>query len=149
MKNALTALQDSANAKLFQRATQLARIERDLLSVLPAEMRPHARIAGIDDAVLRIHVDSPVWHTRLRYLLPQLLPHLNRLARTRLKSIDCATRPFEDNAIASPRKGKGPLRPGESTARDLSQAASSIDDPDLRNALQRLAVALKPPAPAE
>ena len=58
-------------------------------------------------------------------------------------------RPFERNASASPKKGKGPLRPGESTARDLSLAADSIDDPDLRNALQRLAAAVKPPAPAE
>lgn len=149
MKNALTALQDSANAKLFQRARQLARIERALMAVLPVELRPHARLGGVADNVLRVHVDSPVWHTRLRYVLPQLLPNLNRLAHTRLQSIECVTRPFERNASASPKKGKGPLRPGESTARDLSLAADSIDDPDLRNALQRLAAAVKPPAPAE
>lgn len=143
VKTPLTALEDSERGELFRRARHLARVERALQSVLPVELRGHARLGRLTDTELRVQVDSPVWHTRLRYLLPQLLPHLNRLARTRLQSIDCVTRPFPAGVGArsddKPKKGKGPLRPDASTARDLSQAARSIDDPDLSNALQRLA----------
>lgn len=142
MKTPLTALEDSNRAGLFRRARRLARVERALHAVLPVEYRIHARLGSLTDTELRVHVDSPVWHTRLRYLLPQLLPHLNRLAHTRLKQIDCVTRPFAADVHTEPKKGKGPLRPEVSTARDLSQAAKSIDDPELSNALQRLAKTL-------
>jgi hypothetical protein len=106
--------------------------------LLPGDLADHCVAAQKRDQQLILHTDSPVWATRLRYSSPQLLgllqPSHSSLREVKIK-------------LVLPRSVTRRRLPG---ARHSNTAAAIIHDsaedtkqPQLREALERLSLALK------
>lgn len=113
-------------------------------SVLPPEFHDHVKLANIRNNSLILVSDSPVWTTRLRQLSSHILQALkdnsSNLPKTQMiHHIQIQTR---YQASGSPPAGHAARhKPGltRNTAERLNQSAASIDDPELKQALTRLA----------
>lgn len=150
-------LNEQINPKFVIQARKLARYTQLLHKILPIECRNHVEVANIRDQNLMLITDSPVWTTRLRQLSPQILQFLrdNPLAVDAGK--DSAQTPFihhiqittRYNAAGSNRtditqqncdkKKRVKLQISEKTAEVLSQSADSIEHPQLKAALLKMA----------
>ncbi|MGD8955716.1 MAG: DUF721 domain-containing protein [Chromatiaceae bacterium] len=105
---------------------------------LPADLALHCRAAQIREGLLVLHVDSPIWATRLRYLAPELLgllrPDHNELTSVTVK-------------VLVERESCGPRhKPAKRSAVAASIIHDSAEDTNhlqLRAALERLALAVK------
>jgi hypothetical protein len=105
--------------------------------LLPPEMAPHCLHAALDGERVCLLTDGPVWASRLRFLVPQLVaglagrfPQVHEV-RIRISppGIEC---PQPDGAAT-------PVRLAEATIAHLKEAAAGMTDPDLAAALLRLA----------
>ncbi len=106
--------------------------------LLPQDLAAHCINAQQRDHVLIVHTDSPVWATRLRYasvqligLLQQRYPEL-RAIKTRL----LPPRP-------PPRRRPPAARHSDAAAAIIHDNAQDTKQPQLRDALERLSLALK------
>ena len=138
-KSVCHLLKDRPTLKFFEREIRdqnalLNQIRR----LLPADLALHCRAAQVREGRLVLHVDSPVWATRLRYLAPELLSQL-RPEHTALTAVTVR--------VLVERASCGPLK---RTAQHSTIAASIIHDsaedtkhPQLRAALERLGLAVK------
>ncbi|MGB5202239.1 MAG: DUF721 domain-containing protein [Sedimenticolaceae bacterium] len=106
--------------------------------LLPADLALHCRAAQIREGLLVLHVDSPVWATRLRYLAPELLS-LMRPDHAALREV--AVKVLVERESCRPRH-----RPPQHSALAASIIYDSAQDtkhPQLRAALERLGLAVK------
>jgi hypothetical protein len=115
------------------------RLLADIRRCLPADIGRHCLSAHIRDDVLVVHLSSPAWATRLRYLAPQLVEVL--------RPEYPALRRIQSRLLIEPSARPGAERPG---ARHSAQAADIIhgsaehaSDPGVRDALQRLGRAVR------
>jgi hypothetical protein len=124
-------------------AVLLDGVERDIRlltaaqRVLAAELRPHCLHATLDGGRLWLLTDGPVWASRMRFAVPDLLVGL------------CAqgVAATEARVRIAPAEGLGARMDGARAVPRLSQAtvwhlqvaAEAIDDADLAAALLRLA----------
>ncbi len=71
---------DSASifSQVVMKAKRLEALSERLLPLLPKELQPHCRIAGLQTGRLLLIVDSPVWLTHLRFRVPELLDTLQK-----------------------------------------------------------------------
>ena len=124
------------NPQLLGKASQLDKLTRIVRSSLPAECQEHVSVADIRDKQLVLVTDSPVWSSRLRTyqnnILEMLKTHANiHLTQVRIKQTQpkhIARAPVIKNRYLTDR-----------SAKLLKQTANSIDDPDLHQALSKLA----------
>src|SRR5690606_41353083 len=70
---ALDALLADGPGDPVRRAMWLDTLDRRLHSLLPPTLAAHARLGNVNGHRLVYHVDSPVWHARLRLAGPELL----------------------------------------------------------------------------
>ena len=113
------------------------RLVKAVQSTLPAELRPHCLHATLDERRLSLLTDGPVWASRLRFAVPDVLAGL------------CAQGVIATEARVRVTPVKGPRAPvhaaraapslSQATVRHLRMAAAAIDDADLAAALLRLA----------
>ncbi|MEL0585083.1 MAG: DciA family protein [Candidatus Thiodiazotropha sp. (ex. Lucinoma kazani)] len=103
---------------------------------LPMPLDAQLKAAVLQDGTLSLFVISPVWASRFRYLLPQLQRQLrengvtvDRL-RTRILPSDTA------KPIRTMQKQQ--IKLSKESSKQLRQAAASIDDQPLRDAILRL-----------
>ncbi|MCU7805497.1 MAG: DUF721 domain-containing protein [Candidatus Thiodiazotropha sp. (ex Lucinoma borealis)] len=103
---------------------------------LPMPLDAQLKAAVLQDGTLSLFVISPVWASRFRYLLPQLQRQLrengvtvDRL-RTRILPSDTA------KPIRTMQKQR--IKLSRESSKQLRQAAASIDDQPLRDAILRL-----------
>ncbi|MDZ7662322.1 DUF721 domain-containing protein [Thiohalophilus sp.] len=124
-------------ADLVTTTRQLRRLNQHLLAVLAAPLTDHCQVARYDTEQLIIQVDSPVWASRLRYYVPTLLQELkqNIPDLQGLKSIKIHVAPATPTPVEKP-PDKREITPAAS--RNIQAMAEAIDDPVLREALQRL-----------
>jgi len=113
-------------------------------SVLPPEFHGHVKVANVRNNSLILVTDSPVWTTRLRQLSSHILQALkdnsSNLPKTQIiHHIQIQTRYQTSGAAPVKRTVKHKPRLTRNTAERLSQSADSIDDPELKQALARLA----------
>ena len=125
---------------LRKRAQELGRLTSLLRSELPPESDGHYHVANIRDRTLVIMTDSPVWTTRLRQLGPSILKILENNGKKNLLHVRVFSRPSQtvDSKPKQPVR-KPPKRLSRQSSQLINQAASYIDDDDLRQALFRLA----------
>lgn len=121
----------------------LAGVERDarLLQatrrLLPEELVPHCLHASLDGERLCLLTDGPVWASRLRFSVPQVLAGLAggfpgaREVRIRIS-------PASADKQMPPARSC-PVALSEETVAHLRQTAACIDDPELSAAFLRLA----------
>jgi hypothetical protein len=125
---------------LLKRTDELRRLTALLRSELPPECDGHYHVANIRDRALVIMTDSPVWTTRLRQLGPRIVTILQNNGRKNLLHIQVFSRPAQATITRTPDRAKTtPRQISPRSSKLLSQAASSIEDSKLRDALQKLA----------
>ncbi len=116
------------------RGTLLHQIRR----LLPADLALHCRAAQIREDLLVLHVDAPVWATRLRYLAPELLGLL-RPDHTGLTAV--TVKVLVERKSCGPRRR--PARHSAVAATIIHDSAEDTKHPQLRAALERLGLAVK------
>lgn len=105
---------------------------------LPGDLADHCLAAQQRAQQLILHVDSPVWASRLRFLAPRLLELLQAqhpdLREVRVKLLVPQT---------PRRRPPQTARRSDVGARIIHESASDTKHPALRDALERLSLALK------
>jgi hypothetical protein len=136
----LDTINSRLDDSLRKRAEELRRLTSVLRSELPPESDGHYHVANIQDRTVVIMTDSPVWTTRLRQLGPRIIAILQNSGRKNLLHIRVFSRPAQSPVAKPPGSVKTkPRQISRESTRLLNQAASSIGDDGLREALLKLA----------
>jgi len=145
----MKSINEQISAKFVIQAKKLNRYKQLLRNVLPVECYDHVEVANIRDQNLMLITDSPVWTTRLRQLSPQILQFLRENTSDAetdraqiIHHIQISTRYHPSNGSAQQtlnKKARPKLQISDKTASMLSQSADSIDHPQLRSALLKVA----------
>lgn len=125
-------------AELVTHARQLGHLSSIVQAMLDSSLADHCHLAHFDGARMVIVADSPAWATRLRFSVDTLVSQLQQYSNKfhRLSKIEVAVRPQLPD-----------LPQGEVVERSISveaaqyieESASGVSDPELKQALQRLA----------
>jgi len=67
-------------SRLLNRSSHHESWTAQLRSVLEADLAPHCQVKNLQGNRLTIQVDDAGWATRIRFLIPELLPSLTLLA---------------------------------------------------------------------
>jgi hypothetical protein len=106
-------------------------------TIIEPPLRHHCRVANLRDGNLILITDSPVWATRLRYLLPGLLDNLRQTATwVRIHCIDIKVRLAPDRHEETPRRR--PVLSVQAVAL-LRDVAGKCEDESLTAAFLRIA----------
>ena len=128
--------------RLLQQAETLSRLQALVHGHLAPALREQLQLGSYRDGTLTLVLLDAAWATRLRYQEPRLLGQLRQhqefagLQRIRLK-----IRPPE---TATPRTGEERRYLSGTASENIRQGAQEITDPQLREALQRLADNTRP-----
>jgi len=156
----MKTLNEQINPKFINQAKKLEKYTALLRKILPAECLNHVKVANIRDQNLMLIADSPVWTTRLRQLSPQILRSLHdnpvndelssdnfsiihhvQISTRYQPSGHQSTDLYGNSGIenSTQKKPRHTLQISSKTAELLSQSANSINDPQLKKALLRVA----------
>lgn len=126
--------------RLIQRGNQLLRVDILVRRLLGPGFEEHCRVANIKGSSLLLHVDSTVWATRIRYQLPELLRSLQQTEPLRqITEIQLRVQPRDETETPKKAARIRKATMSRDAALCVHECASSIDDEQLRSALQRLA----------
>jgi hypothetical protein len=121
---------------MLDRAQKLKRLEQAILGLLPENLAGHCKVVNLKNETLILATTSSAWATRLRFAGPELLKQLRCQFPVNLKSLRIQVQPEVTEGSPAPRpKPKLSMHSGDL----LVQTAKTIDDPDLKEALYRLA----------
>ncbi|NNJ97122.1 MAG: DUF721 domain-containing protein [Gammaproteobacteria bacterium] len=135
--------------RLIKRVKELGRLTSLLHAQLPPDCDGHYHVANIKDRTAVIMTDSPVWTTRLRQLGPKILTVLRQDGRKNLLHVRVFSRPSQTLGVKRVKSRKPqPKRISPRSSELIHQAAASIDDEALRQALHKLASHTIPKKPA-
>jgi len=128
----------SGYSRLLSHARALGELDAQLQKLIPAPLNEHCRILSLQDGVLTLAADSPVWTARLRFHGAQLVKQFSRQPAVTVRTVRVRVRPphVHRPQPAAPRLSS-PCSPAN--AEVLQQTASTLSDPDLKSALLRLA----------
>ncbi len=138
-------INEQISAKFVIQAKKLIKYTKLLRNILPVECHNHVEVANIRDQNLMLITDSPVWTTRLRQLSPQILQSIRSNtpeSEQIIHHIQISTRYHSSNDSKQQtlnKKNRHKLQISEKTAMVLSQSADSIDHPQLKSALLKIA----------
>lgn len=132
--------------KLLAKARALDELNATVSDFLGAPLNHHCHVANIDDDVVVIHADSPVWSARLRYRIPDVLEHLRRndssrrIGRAKIGVRPTALRQAEptESGLANATASGRPRMSGD-TARLIRSVADGSPDSNLSRVLLRIA----------
>ena len=131
------ALQAAASAELgplIQRAQALGRLDELLRQSLPTALAGQCRLANVDNDRLVFLVNAPVWKNKLR-LMADVLLDAAAAAGHPVRTLVVKVVP---TGVNSPENVVG--KPLSEAVRDsLRATAQSVNDPDLRAQLLKLA----------
>jgi hypothetical protein len=119
-----------------RKLAQLQTLNQALYEVMPIEFLGHVHIAGLENSILHICTDSPVWATRLRFQQQTLAGQLSNKIRLPIKSLRISVQPTAV-AIHSSYTRKPYL--SRDSADLLKGLSNNIQHPELRQALLNLA----------
>ena len=123
-------------AGLLSQIQRLHQLDQLLRAFLPPHLQNHATLARLDADAWVVQTDSPVWQTRLRYLLPALRQPLS-------EKLGFAVPPPQIRIIPPDASPKAPpvrrMTMTDETAQVLEEAAQQFSDPRLGAAVRRLA----------
>jgi hypothetical protein len=138
-KRVRTYLPGGLASALARHADETVRLRTVWQAQVPEPLASHAHPVRYAAGLLFIHIDTPAWASRLRQQQSALMANLRRdpmlrdLADIRLKVV-----PTEGSASA-PKAAPKPSRLSTKAAGLIDRAADGISDPQLRDALKRLA----------
>ena len=103
-------------------------------------LREHTQLAHFEDGVLVITADSPLWANLLHHQQQSVLDKLQAAGLNMIRHIYIRTAPRQ--LPPQPRKPRPLPKQDKSVTHSLEVAANSIDDPEVKQALIRLASTL-------
>lgn len=119
--------------QLLAQSTHWQRLTNCLKQELPATMRPHFNVACVRDRCLVVIAYNSMAASRLRMVLPALIPQLQLIDAT-IESIKIKIVPLESKLKVAKRASLGPVARNE-----LARSAEALrHHPELAIALQRL-----------
>lgn len=77
-KSIQQCLETSSLKPLIQKVQQNVALASLLHQILPTEIVPHCQVINLSQGTLTLQLDSPVWATRIHYLIPDLLGQLGK-----------------------------------------------------------------------
>ena len=119
---------------MIRRARELDRLDHLLRQSLPAAVAENCRLANVDRERLVFLVSAPVWKSKLRLLADVLLDAAAAAGHPARALVVKVVPPAPQN---SPVVAGKPL--SEAVRESLRAAARSVEDPDLRAQLLKLA----------
>lgn len=127
---------DGVLQALLARARVLRALDDALRLQLGPPLNSHCRLANLRADTVVLHVDSPVWSTRLRFLTPQLLEFFHRQKDCAgVSEVKIVVRP----PYAYPRKlAASPSRLSPEGASTIRALAAMTEESPLRQALLHL-----------
>lgn len=121
---------------LLATADLINRAERHLLAALPAEMAGRVRVGGYQKGRLVLITDRAVWLTWLRFERERLIALLRQLPELEsITALEFRVRPLRPVYTPRPRVRHLPAE----AASHLRDCARDVDNPGLRQSLERLA----------
>ena len=128
-------------AGLVKQAQQHQQMQQAIRASLSADLAAHVTFINLRGGTLILGCNQQSMVTTLRFCAPQILNAVNALLPTpsalrvawRTQSAFTTLRPSHAHA----------LRPSADTLQTITTSASSIHDPELRNAMQNLARAMR------
>lgn len=121
---------------VFTKACALGALTDSLRRALPPALAGRCWAAGHDGSTLEIVVENGAWATEIRYLQREILKRINEEHALALKRAHIRATPARGSP--PPLRGTLPSLP-ESAAATLTAAATSVTDPGLATALEKLA----------
>lgn len=135
-------LADKLGRYIKKKALELDQLNHAIKVSLPPDCHDHINVVGVRDNQLIILTDSPVWRTRLRMMSQTMLEALHQHAGIRLNRVKLRLAPPQRIVVEPPP----PHRSLSQQSSDIiTQTANCISDPDLQNALLKLAQKAKKP----
>lgn len=125
---------------LFKRLQQLKIWNAALRESLgpDALVANHCQIVNLKDNQLIVIADSPLWLTRIRFFIPQLLPKLRTYPDLQsIKAMCCKVHPSYQPH--SERKKRAPQKISAEAKSKMDEIANKLSDPKLNAALKKLA----------
>lgn len=124
---------NSTLADLIHRARYWQQLDTATKRLLPTNLHPHFRVVCIEDGTLIIHVTAPMAATRLKMLLPSLLPKLQEID-SHIARIQIKTRPSNPQTPKSKN-----FHLSDRALNSFEQTARKVDHhPKLAAALRKL-----------
>lgn len=123
--------------RLMARARQLRRLENALMPVLQGELAHHVRLAGYQQGILTLLVDSPAWASQLRFSKPNLLKKLKNSDKfSEIADIIVKVAPIDQSHDSVSHT----IRVRSKQAKEsLLSTADAVNNDALKDALKRLA----------
>ncbi|MCO6414226.1 MAG: DUF721 domain-containing protein [Thiogranum sp.] len=127
---------EQAALPMLDRAQKLKLLEQTVLGLLPDNLAGHCKVVNLKNETLILATTSSAWAMRLRFAGPELLKQLRCQLPVKLKSLQVKVQP-EAEETPLPLRPKPKLSMQNATL--LVQTANTVDHPDLKEALYRLA----------
>lgn len=122
--------------RLLARAKATDHLQQQLNQYLQPAAREHCRLASYQDGILTLIISNGHWATRLRYQQRRLLEQLQSLADFRdVTRIQFKVRPPQQPDTPESRQ----IAISEQSGQTIQDSAQAIQNPALREALERLA----------
>ena len=137
----MKSISNLLHSNLVKKARDLNKLGHLVHSCLPDNCRPHVQIAGIKDNCLVLIVDSPVWSSRIRLFSNNIMDILKQHKLTEVQQIRIRLSQVEP---VKPEKVYEKRHLDERSSKLIEQTADSIEDPELKQALHKLAANKKP-----
>lgn len=132
---------NSQVGKLILQTKRLSEINHIFHAFLPAYLHDHASLAKLDSEGWVVQTDSPVWATRLRYILPSLQKPLSEKLGFQVPAPRIRVAPPAVPLPPPPRARR--MTVTDDTAKVLEGAARNLSDPRLGAVMARLAAHAK------
>ena len=127
--------EQSTMSVLYQRMAELKTLQEKLKAKLPPPLREHFTLANINESTLTIHTDSPAWAARFRFLTADILNHAQQLCSSNSPTTIRIKVVLPVNQSAKNRRS---IKLTNKNSKLILEAANSITDPVLKDALKRL-----------
>lgn len=123
--------------RLLRQAENLSRLQALVHRYQSPAIREQLRLGSYEDGVLTLVLADAVWVTRLRYQQEHLMQQLRQHAEfSGLRHIRLKIRPKSSAPAEAPEERR---YLSDIASQNIRQGAQNIEDPQLREALQRLA----------
>ncbi len=126
----------NAGLPLLKRARSLQRMEQAVLGLLPEDLAGHCSVMNLKREILILGARSSAWAARLRFAAPEFIKQLQCQLSLNVVAIEVQVIPEAREHQPASRK---PVAISADNANLLAQTANSVDHPELREALYRLA----------
>jgi hypothetical protein len=124
-------------ARLLVHARRVEALDQALKKCLGTPLGPHCQVANVTRTGLVLHARSPIWVTRLRYVVPEVLECLRKSCDLPVRCQVQLRVKYLEGGIVEPQV-KRRLRLSTKSAKVIRDTALSIENPELKRALLRV-----------